>query len=163
MCSLSAWENETITDETGEKHGAKMGEEGGRKGETWNGTKSARGGAVKSLALITEGSKENDGSRYSIMFLRFAREEGETVYLCYWHFSFDRLYSHVSLYLARAFDTHKNYRGAVELVLGWFIAFRWLADDNDWFIIQAAAGKCERFSHALYALSHVTHERCDFS
>lgn len=52
------------------------------KGGTRNGTKSAAG-AVKSLALITEGSKENDGSRYSIMFLRFAREEGETVYLCY--------------------------------------------------------------------------------
>lgn len=89
-----AREGETIAGETGKSTACRRGWNRGGRGRTRKWTLNQPRGAVKSLALITEGSKENDGvPRYSIMFLRFARAEGETVYLCYWHFSFDRLYS----------------------------------------------------------------------
>jgi len=73
--------DETIARETEKSTTCRGAGEKGLGNAKMNTKSAAR--AVKSLALITEGSKENDGSRYSIMFLWFARKEGETVYLCY--------------------------------------------------------------------------------
>lgn len=86
------------------------------------------------------------------MFLRFAREEGETVYLCYWHFSFDRLYSRLVIPRAGHSTLIKIIEARLGPASGWYIAFRWFVDDNDALLYRRQLADATRSSHALYAL-----------